>query len=162
MIPEITILAPYIAAARRNVGKHRTDPDDIARILRDHGATCTLASLAIETALRDHYADVVEPASLRIGGAIVTLDRYTVPSDMSVWVYNPAYVAPQDYAAEHAAVASAIQSRQSVVPGFTLPVDRPAAIRCAADQWFRDNSETIQALCVAEAAALLADREVAA
>ncbi|MBV6425508.1 MAG: hypothetical protein NAOJABEB_03329 [Steroidobacteraceae bacterium] len=161
MIPDVTILAPYIASARHRVGARRTDLADITRILAEFGAYSTAASLAIQAALTDHYACVVEPDRLT-PGAIVTLARHHVPDDMRRYIYNPSYIAHEECLGEYRVIVDAIARQSPTAPAIPMPIDRYGALRCATDQWFRDRSAAIDALCLAEAERLLAEREVAA
>lgn len=55
MLPNVSILLPYIQAGRRNVGRHRTDARDISRILMRHGAQTLPARFALTGALIDAF-----------------------------------------------------------------------------------------------------------
>lgn len=127
------------------------------------GSVCNgVIALEHETAaLTDHYACVVEPDRLT-PGAIVTLARHHVPDDMRRYIYNPSYIAHEECLGEYRVIVDAIARQSPTAPAIPMPIDRYGALRCATDQWFRDRSAAIDALCLAEAERLLAEREVAA
>lgn len=65
MLPDVSVLLPYIQAGRRNVGRHRTSARDISRILMDHGARTLPARFALADALSEAFPPPANQAELR-------------------------------------------------------------------------------------------------
>ncbi len=152
MIPDVSILAPYVASAWFRVGRRRTDPADIARILAEFGAHGSAAENAIETAIAGQYPPVaIDEVAF---ASACQLDRDARRMAATTTASSRGY---GDLAQTGTwSVATAAFAR---VTGLAESEARWSAIQNDCAAWWTANASAIDVLCLRAAHRLLVERE---
>lgn len=147
--PASDMLVPFIQSATHRVGQHRTDVDDIARILYEHGARTGLAMNAIEDAFIATFppAPPIDTDAVRALESEMTAYGVSLPAFLHMWESPPAYE-----------MALAFQERYFAIAGVSETDERQVAIEQAIARWWAEHEAEILTLCRAEAMRLLAER----